>query len=679
MNNIFVFTPRADLDAKQNIALFVQRCRDESTVFGVDLPFDEAKWDISKTINSKGRTKAVRVIFSSYHAAKDNKELPTMSPLFLPFAQAYFRYSYGLRATTAWSNRLTALRVIDEVLCQRGLFGQVTSINHDILNEACNLVLTGYSQSVAAKIAGEIEALSDFLIESDFVQLKTRWLRNISRPVDDGRRVGKAADNARQDKLPSVRAIEAMAHLFCNASEPVELYIGSTLALLHCAPQRINETVRLTVNCEVDEIDLQKQPQYGLRLPGSKGFENAVRWVLPTMVDVARKAIRNLKQVSADAREIARWYEKNPTKIYLPKALEFLREQAFLLPSEISQILYGTDEEKRARSWCAHEKIAPKDGKFPFEKIEAVVVAKLPKDFPYAQPGLLFSDALFICRRFEMDATLTPYACLIDYVTSDQISSRISKSGSVVKTIFEKFNLTEDDGSPVLVRSHQLRHYLNTLAQSNNVSQIDIAMWSGRADIRQNSAYDHVSSDALISKAREVALYKKSDIFGGDLNVKKIRIIARRDGATGNLKAKSAHITDYGMCTHEYSASPCQIHYDCLNCNELECVKGDNIKLENLLRLKEETERLLADAEDAEKHFVNGASRWVKHQRQTVDHCNKLISILTDASIPDGAMVKLIGIKPASRLEQAEFERNEVHAVVLPSRKNKLLERIKRG
>jgi hypothetical protein len=679
MTKLFVFTPKAELDAKQNVELFVHRCRHECTAFGPDLPLDDPIWDISTSIVLKGRRTVTRVIFSNYYAAKAGKEVPTMASSFLPFAQAYFRYSYALRPTTAWANRLVALRALDAVLVRQGPHAQITSLSHAMLDEARDLILEGYSLSVAAKIAGELEAISDFLMESDFVEMKTRWLRGLSRLSDDGSRVGKNADKARDEKMPSVKAIEAMAYLFCNASDAEELYVGSTLALLHCAPQRINETVRLPVQCEVESVDLEMRPQYGLRLPGSKGFENSVRWIVPTMATVARKAIKNLSAVSEPARKIARWYEGNPSKVYLPEPLEYLRMKELLISSEVSQVLFGNDHAKNARDWCQREKIKANHGRFSFKAIEAAVLAKLPKDFPYAQPGLLFSEALFICRRFEMDATLTTYACLIDYITSDQIAYRIGNGRGATNSIFGRLNLTEDDGSPIVIRSHQLRHYLNTLAQSNAASQIDIAMWSGRADIGQNRVYDHVTSESLLSKAREIALHKNSDVFGGDLNTKVIRIAVRRDEITGHLKNKSAHITDYGMCTHEYSSSPCQVNYDCLNCNELVCVKGDNVKLANIVRLKEETEVLLENAEEAEKDFVHGASRWVVHQRRTLNHAKKLIDILTDKSIPDGAVVKLTGIKTASRMEQAEVERSGDESKAILVRRNKLLERVKRG
>lgn len=679
-DTVFVFVPRAELDKRENLNLFVQHCRTELSTFGADLPFEEPIWDISDTVKLKGRTKAVRVIFSSYPAARKKAELPTISPLFLPFAKAYFRYSYSRRPSAAWANRLTALRVVDEILGTRGLWGQVHLITHDILDDARKLLIADYSNDVAAQCAGEIEYLNDFLIEHEFTQVNTKWHKGIKRNRDNIGRVGAVADLARKEKMPSARAIEAMAHVFANASQPDELYIGSTLALLHCAPQRINETVRLAASCAVEALDSNNVPQFGLRLPPSKEFEDGIRWVVPTMAEIAKKAVSNLIEVSAEARKIALWYESHRTKVYLPRRFEHLRAKELLTLSEISQILWGLDNPVNAKSWCNGAKIkvvGSRTGLYSFAAVEAAIVSRLPVGFPYAQPGLLFSESLFCCRRFELDATLNTYQCLIDYVTSDQISARIGESGSVVATIFERFQLSEDDGTPLTIRSHQMRHYLNTLAQSNGASQLDIAMWSGRADVSQNTTYDHVSSEELLAKVREISASAQADVFGGDLNVRKIRVAVRRDDITGILRTKSAHISDYGMCTHNYASSPCEIHLDCLNCNELVCVKGDNVKLANLIRFRDETQILVANAEEAEKDFIYGASRWVVHQRQTLSHAEKLIQVLTDSNIADGAIVKLTGLRPASRIDQAAAARAEAKVVSISPRMNKLLDKVK--
>lgn len=676
MAEIIQFIPRAGLDAARNLEAFISQCRFELTALGADLPFDENTWNITKFIVLPGKTKNVNAIFSSFEAARKDKSTPCMSVQYLPFAKAYFRYMHALRPTSSIAFRLTALRVLDCALCSFGLEGKVTAVTHEVLNRAGNLIVENYSLSAAPKIAGQLESIVKFLIEKHLVEMKAKWTKPMRKPRALGIRVGKEADEARQKKMTSAAAIEAMAHVFVNAITPIETVVGSTLALLHCAPQRINETVRLGFNCDVEMQDTEGRMQYGLRWPGSKGFDDGVKWIVPTMADVARRAIRNLKEASAEARRIAVWYEKHPDRIYLSEDTEHFRNHKRLTAGEVSLILYGHDDPSKGRTWCASRKIKSQEG-YSFSEVESRVLEMLPQGFPYAQPNLKFSDALFIARRFEFDKRLSTYACVIDYIPTDQISARLAGTKSK-ESVFSRFDLKEDDGVPVVLATHQVRHYLNTLAQSNGVSQMDTAMWSGRVDVHQNKTYDHTSPSLIVGKVRELALGAKSALFGGDLSVTKIRVLASRDTA-GKLHNLAAHITDYGMCTHDYAQSPCQIHLDCLNCNELVCVKGDKVKTENIRRLRDSTKELLYDAEKAEQFEIYGASRWVKHQRKTVEHCEQLLNILDSPTVDVGALVKLAGIQPASRIAQAEVQRNGAQVMEAPSRRNKLLERVKRA
>jgi hypothetical protein len=181
MAEIVQFTSRAEQSAQQNLAEFVRLCRDDLTALGADLPFDSDVWDISQHVNVKGRVKAVRVVFSSFEAAKNSKSTPTLSANFLPFAKAYFRYWQGLRPTTAWANRLAALRVLDYVLLEEGHGGSVTATTHDILTRACNVIIKNYSKGLAPKLAGALEDISNFLIESDLAQMSSIWVKPIRK------------------------------------------------------------------------------------------------------------------------------------------------------------------------------------------------------------------------------------------------------------------------------------------------------------------------------------------------------------------------------------------------------------------------------------------------------------------------------------------------------------------
>ncbi len=54
MSDVILFRPRAELDAAGNLAGFIESCRKELTVLGVDLPFDEYVWDVTEALPLKG-------------------------------------------------------------------------------------------------------------------------------------------------------------------------------------------------------------------------------------------------------------------------------------------------------------------------------------------------------------------------------------------------------------------------------------------------------------------------------------------------------------------------------------------------------------------------------------------------------------------------------------------------
>ena len=95
MSDLILFKPKAELDASENLRGFIDSCRNELTVFGADLPFDENVWDITDSINLKGHgNKRHRLVFSNLATVND-KAPDSMAEPFLSFAKAYFRYMQG--------------------------------------------------------------------------------------------------------------------------------------------------------------------------------------------------------------------------------------------------------------------------------------------------------------------------------------------------------------------------------------------------------------------------------------------------------------------------------------------------------------------------------------------------------------------------------------------------------
>jgi hypothetical protein len=83
------------------------------------------------------------------------------------------------------------------------------------------------------------------------------------------------------------------------------------------------------------------------------------------------------------------------------------------------------------------------------------------------------------------------------------------------------------------------------------------------------------------------------------------------------------------------------MYRDCINCEEQECIKGETQKEANLRMLKSETEYLLKQAREALSEEEYGADTWVRHQTDTLERVNALLSILEDPAVPIGARIRL--------------------------------------
>jgi hypothetical protein len=469
--------------------------------------------------------------------------------------------------------------------------------------------------------------------------------------------VGKEFDERRQEKMPTEAALDALPKVFRLATEPVDILVSSVAAILCSAPDRINEVLILPDLCEVHQsVGKNKPDAYGLRWWPAKGADPMVKWIVPSMASVVEEAIGKIRSVTSEARQIARWYEDHPGEIYLHDDVRHLRTAEWLTMDEVAEII-GLDSSNSANVWCKGHGVKQvtneKSKQVRFFDIEAAVLAMLPAGFPFLEKetGLKYSDALLVVLTNQLHARRRTYRCMIEPISVNQINSGLGgrvKHG--FKSIFTRFGFTEPDGSPIKITTHQFRHYLNTLAQAGGMSQLDIAKWSGRKDIRQNAAYDHVTPDQMLQKIRE-AVGDESQMFGPLAEIPKKVPIPRDEFA--RLRIPTAHTTDLGFCVHDYTMSPCQLHRDCIHCEDLVCVKGDEEKAMRLYRNLEEARDLLRKAEDALAEGYAGGDRWMVHHQSTVERLSQLCSIMDDPAVPLGAVVQLAPPQGTVRVNDA--------------------------
>ena len=124
------------------------------------------------------------------------------------------------------------------------------------------------------------------------------------------------------------------------------------------------------------------------------------------------------------------------------------------------------------------------------------------------------------------------------------------------------------------------------------MAQEHLAKWAGRAMLKDNRVYNHMSEEEHVERARK--LLEGSELAGTSTS---LRIKEPTTPAEWNLRAKGpTHRTEFGACEHDWVMSPCTKHGDCLSCAEHAYVKGDE---EAYARLKARSEQHLAECEKA--------------------------------------------------------------------------------
>ncbi|WP_417820387.1 hypothetical protein [Terasakiella sp.] len=337
MADIVQFVPKAGNEAQVNVSDFVKFCRNELRVFGeVDW---ESSWDITNQLHQRGRSGRIALTWTNYDTSKTNTLADLMAEPFIDFARAYMRYQQGMKPTKSVNLRLSALRALERALVENDKVPDVCKANAAVFNRAAALVKAKYQSSTAYRVAGQLAVIAKFINDHEMVPVRFSW-RNTLKRDNDRNRVGKQFDQERSRKLPEPGALDSLAKAFQIATEPADVIIASTGALLTTSPDRINEIFRLPVNCEVEKQNTDGSIAYGIRWWPSKGADPYVKWIAPSMVEVAKLALEKLKNTTQSARDLAFWYEQNPTSLYLPDNLAYLREQEFCRVSEF-KYLFG--------------------------------------------------------------------------------------------------------------------------------------------------------------------------------------------------------------------------------------------------------------------------------------------------------------------------------------------------
>jgi hypothetical protein len=267
---------------------------------------------------------------------------------------------------------------------------------------------------------------------------------------------------------------------------------------------------------------------------------------------------------------------------------------------------------------------------------------------------IVSSEALFVIpRAFLQGNGVSPMRCMFERVSSQHIRAGLGCRKASRSSVFEHLGLTEEDGTPIRLKPHAIRHYLTDLSLRNGLSEIETAAWAGRSP-KQNIHYNHMSNEEQLDHVRK--LLKKSLAWNhSDEAIVPHEPVPRADFTA--LMAPTAHSTDLGFCVRDIAMLPCELHRDCLFCTEQICIKGDKRRTATAKRWLADNQALLARARKAMSEEAFGADRWVEHTQKAVEQLTRLVELLQDPRIPDGSIVRLSGGAMPSRIREALQDR----------------------
>jgi len=473
-------------------------------------------------------------------------------------------------------------------------------------------------------------------------------------------------------------------------------YYTMLATLLVCAPSRVSELWRTAEDIVVLTSPLEHLDSIPDGEVENLDFKLALVWhpvkrgrpvikPIPTaMHDVARNCVDILRSYGEEARSTARWIMENPGVLPLTKDVEDLgvcRETGTISPEQLRR-LFGLPADQQISSYGPWRRLFPRTLstcrrtaaggeraiQYCFRTLEAEWWENFVKkwknafgaDWPYAvntETYKLEADrALLLIYEGQVD-TRVKYQSKIFLGTPSlstllQILS-LDPSGYNL-SLFQRLDIRLPDGSYPSIQTHQLRHFLNTMAQRAGLPEPVIAAWSGRRNIAQNAVYDHrTDAERLRAHGYAVADYDEAQVddllarqvgqaFEGTIAPPSIEVLSAMEASVRELNRHlMISITQFGFCVGDLKSDPCPHAMNCLSCARLVVCKGAakaKALIEDKLRkLKGQRDLLSAHLAEGGKRLKN--DRILPHLDAQIAGAEDMLLALNDPGIEDGTII----------------------------------------
>jgi hypothetical protein len=640
--NVTPFPDIRSLDAKTALARLTEYAR-SLNAFGPTVDFDAPVWDLSDIKRARPSAAQTSRLFFTRITERETRSMEGR----IAFEPAFGNLIKTIITLREFSNPCGQARYRKLLQASRHLYEELADrdfdpvrLTSDHFEAACSAV-AHTSPDNRYQIGNDLAEIAEFTNKHALSKLRITFKNSHQRQRYD-QKIDDTSRESRASKMPSeelIDAVIAMSEIVREKGDNADILRAAIVVLLMCAPWRINELLNLLETCErtdtvTDALTGDKHDAFGIAYCGSKGAPDSIKWIPTAMVEVAKRALVDIRRITQSARDAALFMENNPGRAYLAEPWRLADPGTLMTTTQVANAL-GMGSSAASTYWLKSQKapIFKQAGKMwcRLGDFEAAVLRLQPK-LPADQTQTL-SEYLLLVPDHYFHEQRAPIPALVTFVTDAQIHGFLSTTGHH-KSVFERLDILDENGKPYVVTSHAFRHYLNTIAQDGELGQLDIARWSGRKSIAQNAAYDHTDGRQVAKRMREA----QNTMSGPMADTIKRLPVDRAEFLTSRIK--TAHMTDIGACVQNFSLAPCDKHGACVSCGDHRIIKGNTVHKARAERLLVEHETMLNLAKNEMDEGNYDASTWVAHNEKVVAGLKKTISVHADAKIADGTIVQ---------------------------------------
>lgn len=355
-------------------------------------------------------------------------------------------------------------------------------------------------------------------------------------------------DDLDKEKLISIRTFINIVSLISLCETNGEKIVLNLLLLLIVTGLRSTEAILLKTDALIKQpildpvikehltLDGKKQYTLGIQYHGAKGAGFRIHWVEPLSANLVETIFQSVLGLTQEYREHLYYIRSKHCLDFLPKKIDDIPED-YIEIDDLIDTVFGVKDTYRGHAgkreviiktlknipmWKEYKqgrdvkKYYLKSEINEFVKSLASYDSEYPIDHVFNYEGkiekIAYEDLLFI-HEFRSATLQRAFINKTNIIPLNGMLINSFFGNSLSRSVFEKYNLLENETEHSKLTSHIPRHNINTFLALSGLAEHLQAMLMGRVDIKQNQYYQHLALKqrkvtASLLEKHELALYE---------------------------------------------------------------------------------------------------------------------------------------------------------------------------